>query len=292
MLSMSNGVIYIASGNSYLEQAAESAKSVKKHNPDIQTTLFTDEHYSSDYFDSVITQKERLSAKGDSILKHHHFIYDKNIYLDADTRVCDDITGLFELLDKHHIAAAHNEARSWYHSEVYEENNIDIPDAFPEYNTGVLAFRDSNKVRKFFKNWSDHYSSIDYNRNQPSFRTALYQNEIKIATLPPEYNFMTHTIGFASGDVKILHQGTSNEDLSEWEDILNSVSGKKVTTWERYPCRVVPNSYQSRRYQLEKLDEISIFDLIKRSNKKRKTEGNVSLIKHGFNKAIEFISGK
>ena len=47
---------------------------------------------------------------------------------------------------------------------------------------------------------------------------------------PPEYDFMTHTIGFASGDVKILHEGPSDEDLSEWTELLNSVDGKKVTS--------------------------------------------------------------
>jgi len=204
--------------------------------------------------------------------------FDKNLYLDADTYVDGNIKDIFDILDRFDIVAAHNEARAWYHSDFYAEHGIEVPDSFPEYNTGVVAYNDSDKVRSLFESWNEIYDRLEYERNQPGFRVALYESDVTIGTLPPEYNFMTHTIGFASGDVKILHQGNSDADLQEWAELLNSVPGKKVTTWEKAPCRVVPNSYKNKRYKLENFDKKDIQSLIYSAKRKQSKEGNIALI--------------
>lgn len=288
---MSQGIVYVASGQSYINKAINSAESIRQYHSQIPITLLTDESCNPDIFTNTIKINYNINEKGDSILDKNHILYDKTLFLDADTRVCGDISDIFDMLDRFHIVAAQNEARSWYHSSIYEENDIDIPEPFPEYNTGVVGYRNSEQVRSLFESWSNYYTALDYDRNQPAFRLALYESEIPIGTLPPEYNFMTHTVGFASGKVRILHQGSSEENLSEWESILNSVPGKKVTTWEKRPCRVVPNEYRSRRYQLGELDKEYLISLAKWTNQKRKTEGYMPLIKRGKNKLIQFIVG-
>lgn len=288
---MTKGIIYIASGSKYIKQAINSAESVRKYHPNLPITLFTNENPENDIFDNIVHLDYDLTEKGDSILTEEHIVYEKNLFLDADTRVCGDISEIFDILERFQIVAAHNEARSWYHSSIYKKHNINIPESFPEYNTGVLGYTDSSQVRSLFESWSNYHSEFGYNRNQPAFRLALYNSSLRLGTLPPEYNFMTHTVGFASGNVKILHQGSSNEDLSEWEELLNSVPGKKVTTWEKRPCRVVPDSYRTRRYRLGKINREYLIDLLDWTKEKRKTEGYSFLIKNGVNKALQLIKG-
>lgn len=288
---MSRGVVYFASGSEYIEKAEGSADSLSAHNPDLPVTLYTDESVSSSVFDDVRMVDTTLSEKGDSILSQDHMCYDKNLFLDADTYVADDITDIFESLDRFDIVAAHNEARSWYQKEVYDRASVDLPACFPEYNTGVVGYNDSRQIRRLFERWNEIHQELEYDRNQPAFRIALYSSDVSIGTLPPEYNFMTQTIGFASGDVKILHQGTSDEDLAEWEALLNSVPGKKVTSWEDTPCRVIPNTYESRRYKIKKMGWEDVVALVELAKKKRRDEGMQAVLTSAGTRMKNFIVG-
>lgn len=285
---MSKGVIYIASGMSYIQKAATSAESLRTHNRELPITLFTDESVESPAFDEVVNVDTDIVKKGDSILSREHMRYDKTLFLDADTYVAADISDVFAALDRFDIVAAHNEARSWYHEEIYEQAGVNLPECFPEYNSGVVGYNDNRKVRQLFDRWNKAYTQLGYERNQPAFRIALYDSDVNLGTLPPEYNFMTHTIGFASGEVKILHQGASDEFLAEWASLLNAVDGKKVTTWEAQPCRVVPNSYKSRKYWLQAADWNSVTSLFRDAREKQRRDGTLSLLSAGVRRMRRF----
>jgi len=285
---MSKGVIYIASGESYIRKATISAESLRTHNPDLPITLLTDESVESPAFNEIVNIDVDIAEKGDSILSRDHMRYDKTLFLDADTFVATDISDMFIALDRFDIVAAHNEARAWYHEEIYEQAGVNLPECFPEYNSGVVGYNDNRKVRQLFDRWNEAYTELGYERNQPAFRIALYDSDVNIGTLPPEYNFMTHTIGFASGEVKILHQGASDEELAEWASLLNDVDGKKVTTWEAQPCRVVPNSYKNRKYRLQTADWNSVTSLFRDARAKQQRDGTLSLLSAGVRRMKSF----
>ena len=285
---MSKGVVYVASGTSYVRKAATSAESLRIYNPDLPITLFTDESVESPAFDEIVNVDVDIAEKGDSILSRDHMRYDKTLFLDADTFVAADISDVFTALDRFDIVAAHNEARAWYHQEIYQQAGVDVPECFPEYNSGVVGYNNSQKVRRLFDRWNETYTDLDYERNQPAFRIALYESDLNIGTLPPEYNFMTHTIGFASGEVKILHQGASDENLADWAARLNDIEGKKVTTWEAHPCRVVPNSYKSRKYWLQAADWDSVASLFEAAREKQRRDGTLSLLSAGVRRIKRF----
>ncbi|MCU4926481.1 putative nucleotide-diphospho-sugar transferase [Halobacteria archaeon AArc-dxtr1] len=289
---MSHGVVYVASGEPFIEAATRSAESVRTHNPELPVALISDEEVDRSAFDQVVKLDRPIQDKGDSILTPEEILFDETLFLDADTYVCRDITDVFEVLDRAEIAMAHNEARAWYHQEFYESKGINVPEAFPEYNSGVIAFRDTKRVRSLFESWQKYYETFGYERNQPALRVALFESDVNLATLPPEYNFMTHTIGFASGDVKILHQGSSDEDLAQWAELLNDVKGKKVTTWERNPCRVVPNTYKSRRYRLGQCDKEKIASLVESAKRKRQKDGTGALLQAACNSVQRFFRGQ
>lgn len=258
---MSEGILYLATGEDYIDEAIRSAKSVKQHNPSVPITLYTSDRVESDVFDDVRVVQDRVNHKGDSILDSRHFPYDRNLYLDSDTFVCADISGLFELLDKFDVAVAHDVARTADKEDIYKMNDVQIPEGFTEYNTGVVAFNKCSAVKQLFADWNRIYSQMEYDGhqpNQPSFRVALFRNEVGVATLPPEYNLFMHTVGFISGEVKICHQSLSDIHPAKFIERVNETHELRVTTHERFPIRVVPNSRETIRYRVVELTQKSI----------------------------------
>ncbi|WP_162991415.1 glycosyltransferase family protein [Halostella salina] len=270
---MSRGAFYIASGDAFIRHARVSAKSLKKYNPNVSITIYTDEDIEKGVFDNVINIDSEVSVAGDSILTEDHIKHDKNLYLDADTYICGNISEIFDLLDRGDLAMAHNNARHWWNEDVYKEHGLSIPDSFPEYNSGVIAFNDSPSVRGLFKHWQETYESLNYKYNQPALRSALYNSEIEILTLTPEYNFMNKNVSYASGKVKIIHhQGYSKKELDDFSRRLNRNTGRRVITFDRYPFRVVTNK-KSMWYKIRDTGVSGTIDLLKRANEKRKEEG-------------------
>jgi hypothetical protein len=258
---MSEGVLYVATGQDYINEAIRSAKSLKRHNPSVPITLYTNNAIESNVFDEVRTVQDPIEHKGDSILDSRHFPYDRNLYLDSDTYVCADISRLFDILDSFDIAATHDIARIADKNEIYTKNEINIPEAFTEYNTGVVAFNNCNAVKKLFADWNRIYTQMKYDDqqpNQPSFRVALFRSGVNIATLPPEYNLFMDTVGFVSGEAKICHQSISNIDPVKFSEKINETHEMRVITHERYPFRVVPNSKETVRYRFAELTHKSI----------------------------------
>lgn len=214
------GVIYIASGNKFVDEACISVASLKSHCSKIPATAFLDPVVDNANFEKIISIK-----KGSSLPKLQKLIfmsqapYDMNLFLDTDTYVCGDISELFCLLDNFDIAIAHAPYR-----KTIEKKNV--PQSFPEFNTGVIAFRNTCKVQLFLKNWLDLYQKdlqreIIWNRpgskkneifqqDQASFREALYKSDLRVATLTPEYNCRFGMIGYVHGKVKIIHGRHSN----------------------------------------------------------------------------------
>ena len=145
------GVIYTASGEKYVKEAIYSAKSLKKFNKNIGTTLFTsDKNISSPYIDNVIFQppiKHPQKYKIENMLKSP---YDYTLYLDSDTEIRDKISELFDYLLIYDIGVTNRVKCTW-----------DQPIQFLEYidetcyNGGFLLFKRNEKVDVFIQAWYD-----------------------------------------------------------------------------------------------------------------------------------------
>jgi len=88
----------------------------------------------------------------------------------------------------------------------------ECPAAFPELNTGVILYRQSDSVNNLFQSWIRIYQAqLQSDRpplhDQPAFRQAIFESEINLSILPPEYNLRTVMPMFIGGNakVKILH---------------------------------------------------------------------------------------
>ncbi|MEA5577336.1 hypothetical protein [Anabaena sp. UHCC 0451] len=227
----SNGVIYIVTGENCSYEACQSAISLKRHNPDLSITIFTDQQVQEDCFERVIPISTyiynscRQSAKLSYLAQSP---YQNTLYLDSDTYICDDIRELFMLLEKFDLAAAHASQR--WGVEYTVEN---IPDCFPEFNAGILLFKKSPQVEEFFNTWLSLYQR-DLKRNlvsnylpdQPTFREAIYHSNLRVATLTPEYNCRFIQPGFVNKAVKILHGRHFN--LSNIAETINVNNKRRI----------------------------------------------------------------
>jgi len=275
---MGNGVLYVAYGQKYVKEAAHSAYSLARYNPDLPVTLYTNVDVSSPYFDDVVVTDVTDPSYPEAyyMLGEEMMPYEKTLRLDTDTYVCDDISDVFEVLERSDLAVPFAPPRT---RPIYDANGIDIPEAFPEYNGGVLAYNDSEAVHTFFEEYGQNYHDLEYGPDlaQPALRYTLYNSELNIASLPREYNFRTHVVGYAHKNVKILHGRPQSDvaNLAKFERIVNATDERRVTTWHRWPVHVVTNSDRSLRFKAG--------GLLEAATKKAATDGYRGLARGGIN---------
>ncbi len=82
---MNKGVLYIVFGDNFIQEMKFSAESVKKYNPDLHITVFSDRSVECEFIDDVkIMEVRHLRPKIDYIGLAP---YDKTLFLDTDTIV-------------------------------------------------------------------------------------------------------------------------------------------------------------------------------------------------------------
>lgn len=213
------GVIYYATGQKYLEDAEESAKSLKEHN-DLHITVFTDvDNIETKVFDNIEKIDSGEHPFYDRINYFKKSPYQKTLHLDTDTYITGDITPIFEMLDRFDVVAAINENRDTVAEDTkFETVELNVPDAFPEYQCGVIGFSNNKDAIELLEDWQNRYSKYK-DRNvldQPFFREAIYQNKnIQIGTLPSEYNLLVNFPGYIQQKARIIHFGGSSKPNPE-----------------------------------------------------------------------------
>jgi hypothetical protein len=167
---------------------------VKKMHPDLSTTLFTDVDPRCNHIDMV-----KIISTHSARLKQEYLWdspYENTLYIDSDTGIVGPILESFRLMERFDIAACHDLIRKDDKKSARYPDYADVPDGFPEYAGGVIMFRKSSEVEKFFGEWRKNYK-IWYDltgevRDQPSFRVSLWKcSELKVYTLPTEFNIRT-----------------------------------------------------------------------------------------------------
>ncbi len=151
-MSLTKGIIYTAGGKQrYIDEAIYSAKSVKKHNKSIGTTLFTSfKHVNSRYFDNIIYQEPIKHPQKYKIENMLNSPYEHTLYLDSDTKIVANIEELFDFLLIYDLGVTNRVKCEWNEHPVF----IDYIDERC-YNGGFLLFNNSEKVKTFIKAWSE-----------------------------------------------------------------------------------------------------------------------------------------
>jgi hypothetical protein len=229
------GIIYVAIRAQFVREAALSAQSVRRFMPNVPIVLFTDHILeTNDAFDEIIhLSPPHPKYHINKLVAMAQSPFEKTLLLDTDTYVCAEVSDLFAILERFDIAMAHDRA---FIDDFPKDSGV--PDAFVEFNQGVVAFRRSVVVQEALKEalrlTERHYkSSGTYPYDQPPLRIGLFHSKVRIATLPREYNCRFASYEYLNGVVRILHGRLPNrimrpEDFERVAGILNRVTVPRV----------------------------------------------------------------
>jgi len=188
---LSIGILYIATGEKYIKAAIASAKTVKKYSPDIPIHFCGDwQNYSFNFefstfpFSSV--QKIENPHKRSKVDYMPQTPFERTLYLDTDIVLNADVTKMFDVLDRFDIALAHAFRRN--DPSRLKNWKIVLPQVFPQFNSGVFLYRKTPEVICFLEKWRDNFKTAGFEQDQVTLRELIWLSDLRIATLPPEYN--------------------------------------------------------------------------------------------------------
>jgi len=276
----SQGFLYVATGDQFVDEASRSVRSLRKWSPHAEVSLVTDAEVSAPGFDNVIVIEPDLDHdnqwKYGSLFKVTGLLaspYDRTFFVDTDTHFCDSCEELFPLLEFFDLLICHAPLDV---SKV-EANGQTLSGYYP-YNTGVIVFNNTSKVRSFIEDWSLCYRKRieTYTGNQPPFMEALLRHDIKTYVVQSVYNFRTpYLVAFVDKKVKIIHGRVG--DYEATDRLLNRDLRHRV--WIPAKEKVLvdqhPLSYriQDRLYRMTPGFLKRTYRLLKQSYK-RSTGGN------------------
>lgn len=185
-----SGVYFIATGARYLKAAARAAASVRQMCPDLGLAIATDltDAPEAAMFDVVVSvENPHRRSKVDMLSKTP---FERTIYLDTDVKVVADLSGIVQVLDRFDIALTHAHSRN--KPNTTEIWRVELPDAFPQCNGGIFAFRTTRNTLQFFEEWSTAFAEAGYKKDQVTLRELLWLSDLRIYILPPEFN-VRHT---------------------------------------------------------------------------------------------------
>jgi hypothetical protein len=250
---MRKGVIYIAKGQKYIDEAINSIQSLKQTNEELGVTVYSDRVIQHECVDNTICIDHNHNW---GLISPNMIPYERTLYLDTDTYICSNLNPLFKLLDNFDIAAAHSPQRV---KDIAADESVteeEIPESFPLYQAAVMLYKDSKEVRSFFENWNylfNKYSNKSgYEHNQPTLRIALYQSNLDICTVTMEYNMRPPYSGFVNGEVKILHGRIPPDEVYTQKTCaaINSSNKMRVITRDDWPFDVNVTTSPSIKYRL------------------------------------------
>lgn len=252
---MSRGVLYIATGEEFVEEARASARSVARA-MDCEIAIATDDATREiAEFDHVIEHEaETRTYDGrswllDSTIPPDLSPFEKTLYLDSDTYVAEGVDELWGLLDDYDLAVARTPSYP---------NVGDHSDLWGQYNCGVIAYRDTGATRSSLERWRAGYGAdlaAGDPRDQPSFaRELATDTELRWSTLPRAYNVRVPGKGELTDRAKIVHGRHPSASLPEIAAELNGEDGHKLYAARSYwtaPTHSI-TAHNRYRYNVER----------------------------------------
>lgn len=219
-----DGILYVAVGASFFEEALASARSSLRFN-EVEHVICTDQRTRvPDRRVIVQPLKPGGNPYADKIRAMVNSPFERTIYLDTDTYVLDELVHLLELLDRFDVAACHAPG---YRGLA----DPDVPKGFYELNTGLIVWRSNPATAAFLSDWLDTYerwcreppfpnagSSEGY-ADQPAFRRCAWSHQLRLCVLGHEYCYRTPQCGQVADRVRALH-GRQN-DFERVGEIIN-----------------------------------------------------------------------
>ena len=230
---MKKGILYVAIGELWIQEAILASRIVKKYMPSLPITIFADRAFNCEHVDQVVVAETGASP----ILTKTQWLarspYEHTLALDTDITLCDSIADLFMLLERFHLAvpqAPYRLENMGLPSPLPDFLADGVPDCFPGMNTGMLLYRRVPEVQDLFAEWCQHHELLNAlipgAPQQPGFRTALYRSKLHFSIIPDEYHCRFVFPFKVCGKVKALHG--RHPDMNSVIKRINNVALPRV----------------------------------------------------------------
>lgn len=225
------GFVYVATGESYLREAAASASTLRRFHPTARICVVTDRAQGERFWDDLVVLGQPRFSFRDK-LEMVRAPYARCVFLDTDTTICGDISQLFEVLTRYDLCGVQISEGQDYTMDG------GVPHAFPEMNSGMIGFGAGPATEEFFALWGRFYDDFRaLNRDgyyhyanvgdQKSLRAALWHSRVRHACVGGEFNFIPFRMELASLPVAVLHT-RANTGLGPLAARLNARLGRRV----------------------------------------------------------------
>jgi hypothetical protein len=178
------GFVFATSGAPYTVMARRAARTLRQVMPGWPVDLYTDQPVTDATFDRIFPLERHVRMPKIEALRRSRFA--RTIYLDADVIPLADLSDIFRLLDQAELAATHVQ----YRTCPPGGKDPDIPAAFPQLNAGLIGVRANPATQAFLQEWEELTLSAGAYFDQFLLRRLLYRGDVRLAVLPPEYNFI------------------------------------------------------------------------------------------------------
>ena len=225
------GVIYSAVGENFVAEAINSARSSLRFNH-VPHVIFCDPTPPA----VADIELRHIRSAGDHFEDKINTIrstpFSETLFLDTDTYVVSALDDLFHVLTRFDMALAHEATYTATGDRV-------PPDAFAEFNSGVFAYRTSKEITEALDAWLQLYQTWrhtppvpflrrddkHYDKEHPFFysaveqhalRRTLWECNVSVCVLGPEYNFRPRYPSRLCGRLKIIHGRVQFEQVAEF----------------------------------------------------------------------------
>jgi hypothetical protein len=225
------GILFAAAGTRHVEAALAAAERSRAHNPVPHVIFCSESPASPTSVAAVELFAPSPHPHADKIAAMLRSPFQETIYLDVDCAVLGSITELFDLLMRFDLAGAHAPG---YRGAP----DPDVPTAFYEINTGVLAYTNSGRVRRMLTRWLETYlawlaappfpgaDGLVLGQDQPAFRRCLWHSNLSLYVLGPEYNWRPIQPSFLCGQARIIH--AFRDDYDGIARVINAATEARV----------------------------------------------------------------
>lgn len=235
-----SGVLYIATGISYLHEAILSARRSREWCKNIPICLCTDEvdkAKSSGAFNHIFPHPNPSYSYRDKISPLVTLPFEVTLFLDTDAFLSAGVDNLFALASESDLAAAFAPVR---HPPGWSDASV--PAIFAELNTGVLLLKKSSKVSRLINQWIDLYDTLYVEHqqtwDQASFRSVVWNaikcNRLKFLPFPPEANLRTPKPWIAGRGqyVYVIHGRIPEDEYLPYLQYINSNINRFRSSYE------------------------------------------------------------
>jgi len=211
-MNNSCGVFFIATGGKCCAELQISIRQLRKHMSNIPIAVASEKRFNDcDHF--ILIEKPTFSF-ADKVQYMRMSPFGKTIFFDSDTFLLHNVLDLYLLLSRVDIAAP---------IAPIDEEICGVPDCFPEFNTGIIAYNKNSEVNSLLLEWERNYMMQHQNApvndvppDQLAFRESVYKSNIRFSYLPLEYNCMTQYPIILQGKTRLLHGHHTEEEFKKY----------------------------------------------------------------------------